>query len=336
MTDPVLLSDEEIARLVADADVEPDVPSFPEDRYRYIRPLTQAADDYISYIQNPEGRFMLGIGELDAKIRGFGRGELAFITGKPHEGKTQLLLNAVASQPDKRVLVFTFDEVAELVLAKLIGIRHGINGEQLEQRIKRGDSETIELVKRAADEDFANLIVIDQSMRLDQMADAVEEARDYFGADLDLVMIDYLDLMSGDVDVSGTVSKANKLKNWTKNADVPVACLHQASRGSGPRGQSAGMEAMRYGGDDAATFVIEVYRKRGDKSLDEWDRRRHENTVTANVVKNKRPPSHRGEVDLYLDPSTGLIRPLSDDDWGGISRTTNRAGLGDYMRDNGW
>lgn len=322
MTEPALLSDDEIAAL-----------SGP--RYRYIRPLRATAEDYITYIQNPEGRFLLGLSELDAKIRGFGRGELAMVTGKPHEGKTQLVINAIVSQPDKRVIVFTFDEVAELVLAKCISIRHGINGEQLEQRIKDRDATTLELVRRAAEEDFANLIVIDQSMRLDQMSDAVAEAQDFHGADVDLVVIDYLDLMVGQGDVVGTVAKANKLKNWTKKQDLPVLCLHQASRGSGPRGQSAGMEAMRHGGDDAATFVLEVYRKRGDKSLDQWDARRHENTVTVNVAKNKRPPSHRGEVDLYLDPNTGLIRSMTDSDWGGAFVPRGMA-MADRMNGGGW
>jgi hypothetical protein len=33
-----------------------------------------------------------------------------------------------------------------------------------------------------------------------------------------------------------------------------------------------------------------------------------------NLCKNKRPPSRKGEVDLHMDPNTGIIRPMRDED----------------------
>jgi hypothetical protein len=71
---------------------------------------------------------------------------------------------------------------------------------------------------------------------------------------------------------------------------------------------------MRYGGETEAIMVLEVYRRRDDESLDEVDRRRFANSVTVSVAKNKRPPSKRGEVDLYIHPENGSIRPLRDED----------------------
>lgn len=285
------------------------------ERYRYVRSLSESADGLIEVIQNVDGRFMLGLSEIDAMTRGFGRGELAYVTGKAHSGKTQLVLNGIVNNPGKRVIVFTHDEVSELVLSKLVSIKHGINAEEMEEKIKHGDQQMINLVRHAAEHDFRNLIVIDDSLSIAQMTDALNEAQDHWGEQCDAVVIDFLELIPGaDEGHDSVVAKSQGVKRWTKNADVVTMCLHQASRSSGAPGQSAGMGAMRYGGETEAIFVLEVFRKRDDDGLDDFDRKRHMNTVSVNLCKNKRPPSKRGEVDLYMDPNTGLVRRMEADD----------------------
>lgn len=287
----------------------------PVRRYRWIKDFREAAEGLIDYAQNPEGRFLLGLHEVDVMTRGFGRGELVYVTGRAHSGKTQVVLNALNANPDKRILYFTPDEVSELVLSKLVSIRHGVDAETLEQRIKDGDQYSIELVRKTATRDFPNLIVIDESLTLAQMHEAVNEAEDYWGERVDAVIIDFLELIPGDSEgEQGVVAKSQALKRWGKEIDAPVICLHQGKRSAGPRGQAQGMDGMRYGGDTEAIFVLEVFRKRDDESMDSWDRDRHANTVTINVAKNKRPPCKKGERDFYMDPSNGLVRPLTGAD----------------------
>ena len=285
-----------------------------ERKYRYVRPLTTAAEGLLAYMSNEEGRLMTGIHELDVMTRGFGRGELVMVTGRAHSGKTQIVLNTIVNNPNKRIILFTPDEVSELVLSKLVSIKHGINAEDVERRVKSGDQVTIDLVKRTATHDFRNLIVIDESLTLRQCADALAEAQDYWGDEAEMVAFDYLELLPGDDGSDGVVGKAQAVKRWTKNANVPVMCLHQASRSSGNRGQAAGMNAMRYGGESEAIFVIEAYRKREDESMDDFDRRRHANTLSINLAKNKRPPSKVGMFDVFMDPATGSVRSLQPDD----------------------
>lgn len=282
--------------------------------FKHIRPFADAADGLIDYLTNPESRFMLGYRDLDAMIRGFGRGELAYITGRAHSGKTQLLVQSIANNPDKRVLFFTPDEVAELILTKLVSISYGLNAEDVEAAIRGGDTETSAMVRRVANEEFSNLLVIDDSLSFGDMVDAVNEAEDFWQAPADAIIIDFLELLPGEGEHSGVITKSQTLKRWTKTVDAPVICLHQASRSSGSRGQGAGMDAMRYGGETEAMYVIEVFRKREDTSMDGWDRERHANTLTASVVKNKRPPCKTGEVDLYIHPDTGQVRNLREGD----------------------
>ncbi len=289
----------------------PQLVENPTPVYRHIRPFKQAAENLVQFLQNKDGRWMFGVKELDAMIRGVGRGELMYVTGRAHSGKTQLVLQSIANNPDARVLLFTPDEVAELVLSKLVSMTHDIDGEELEQRIKQGDPEIVTLVNSIAEDTYANLLVIDDSLTFDQMTTALNEAEDFWGGPADVVIIDFLELLPGDGEHGGVTAKSQELKRWTKNAGVPMVCLHQSSRSGGPRGQAAGMSGMRYGGETEAIFVVEVFRKREDVSLDDDDKARHQNTISFNVAKNKRPPSLTGEYDLHIHPRTGRVRSLN-------------------------
>ena len=303
-----MLSDEEINRRLAEYQQTPDI------EYRYVHSFAASADELIDVVQNAEGRWMFGIPEIDTRIRGVGRGELMYVTGEAHSGKTQVVLQSIVNNPSARVVLFTPDEVETLILMKLVGITHGVNAEELERQIKNGSQHHIDMVKRVASDTFENMIVIDESLGFQQMSVAMAEAEHMWGGPADVVVVDFLELLPGDADTDGVQSKSQALKRWTKTHDVPMLCIHQASRSSGKRGQARGMRAMRYGGENDAIFVLEVFRKSEDEDLDDLERDRLRNTVTVNIAKNKRPPSRKGEFDLYLDPECGLVRPIRPED----------------------
>lgn len=310
-----LLSDDDMEARIAVLNGQLHADPDPENSYRFIRPLSAAADDYVELVQNEEGRWLFGIQELDFKIRGLRPSELMYITGRVHSGKTQILLQSIVNNPDRPCILFTYDEVDTLVLSKLIAMTRRIDAEALETAIKARDKDIIDLVKKVATETYSKLLIVDRSLNIRQMTDAIKEAEDFWGEATAMAAIDYLDQIPGGTgDLDGTKAKADQVKRWTKAIDRPVICLAQSSRSSGPRGKAAGLEAMRYGGDDGATFVLEVFRKRDDMSMDSWQRDSEANTVTVNVDKNKRPPSHKGEVDLFMHPKYGYVRPLADGD----------------------
>jgi len=313
VTAPDLLTVEQVREAVRRRQHE--VAASAASGYRYVRPLAAAADSFISTVTNTDGRFMLGLADVDVMTRGFGRGELVYVAGRAHSGKTQVILNAIVNNPQAHVMVFSPDEVAELVLAKLVAIRHGINSETLEARIKSGDPEAEELVRRTARDDLANVLVIDDVLTLREMSDALAEAEQMWQAPTDCCVYDFLELLPGDDDgAQGLSNKSKAIKRWTKQHNVPMLCVHQSGKSNAPRGQSGGMDALRYGGDTEATFVLEVYRKRDNLSADAFERARQADTVTVNVAKNKRPPSKTGHVDLHMDSATGRIRHLREND----------------------
>lgn len=276
-------------------------------RYTLIRPLGAAADNYVRQIQD-EDRFYLGLTPVDLRTRGSARGELWYVTGRPHSGKTQVVLNAVNNNSDKPILMFTPDESPELVLSKLIAIRHGVSAEALEQRVKAHDADAIALVQHAASSDFRRLIVIDAGLTLQQMGRALDEAEDYWQERVSCCIYDYLELLPGDGDFNGVANKSQAMKRWVKESNAPMLCMHQGKRGDNQRGVAQGMDGMKFGGESEAIVVLEVYRKRDNRALTDSERMGHDNTVTVFVAKNKRPPMKLGETDLYMNPDTGHIR----------------------------
>lgn len=335
----MLLTDEEIAQRIAgrtagDGDTAGVPAPTARRQYRYVRPFAEAGEALIDTTLNTEGRFMFGIPDLDLMLRGVRPGDLCYVNGRAHSGKTQLVLNAVDHNRDQRVLWFTPDEVAELVLSKLIGLRHGINSEVLEERIKARDQYAMDMVRATAREDYANLLVVDDTLGFDRMHRAYAEACDYWGDEPTAIVVDFLEIVPGDETEDGGVQqKSERVKAWGKEVHKPMIVLRQNKKGGAPRGQAQGMDGMRYGGETEATQVIEVYRKREDASLEPWDRMHHENTVTINVDKNKRPPCKKGEIDLFIDASNGRIRPLHLDDFGVLERELTREPVYDAAHD---
>lgn len=275
-------------------------------RYRFVRPLVTAADSLIEYLQNSEGRFMFGLAELDLMTRGIGRGELAYLTGYTHSGKTQLFLTGVINNRDRRIVLVTMDETAEQVLTKLVCMFTGSNAERLEERVRGGDQDAIDRVRRIARESLSNLVVVDGGMRLDDLSTVISEATDHFGGPIDLLGLDYLELLR--TEDSNLEGKSQRLKAWVVGQGFPTVCVHQGSRGNSGGGQKLAMNSMKYAGEAEATFVIGVRRLRDDPDLADDPRIR--DTVEVSLIKNKRPPSKTGEYSYYLAPESGLVLPL--------------------------
>lgn len=274
-----------------------------EDICPEVRPLLKVVESYVDYIQNPEGRIMLGIHDMDLMMRGIGKGELCFVFGQLHQGKTQLVLNIVAHNHDKRILYYTPDEMAEEVFTKLVAIKYGVDAETLEARIKAGDQEAIDLLKQAATQDFTNLGIVDESMGLKKLNEVcVQMEEDLWEAECDLIVIDYLGSIPGYAD-EGMAAKA--LKGFVKNERRRVLCIQQGHKDQSKRGKFQGVHGMLYGGQNEANFLIEVVRPGDAEGLSQFERIALQDVLGWKLWKNKRPPCKKGGGQLYLHPTCG-------------------------------
>ncbi len=299
--------------------------------YKHYVPLTEAAHSFVRWAQSPEERVYLGIEPLDNEMRGIAPGELAMMLGYSHGGKTLVLLHTLRNNRDKKVALFIPDEPKTLVLTKLVCMHHNIDARILEQRVAEDDKEAIDLLRQTAEEDFPNLAVFDQPLVPADMERAYGEVCDVWGAKPDLMVVDYLELVEAGEMVP---EKAGYLKGFGRRHDIPMLVLHQTSRSSGAEGRKLTMSSGAYGGEQQATSIIGVRRKKYEimaeindlrEKLDRnhsekaqermesliYDQRIHEYTVTLSLLKNKRPGGTLvDDVDFELDIKTGRLWEL--------------------------
>ena len=304
----------------------------PPTEYRMYSPLSEAADSFVRWAQSPQERIHLGITQIDSELRGIAPGEIAMMLGFAHGGKTLVLLHALRKNRDKHIALFIPDEPKQLVLTKLTCIHHKIDARELEARVASDDQEAIKLLRQTAEEDFPNLAVFDQPLTASDMERAYGELCDVWGQVPELVVVDYLDL----VEAGETVpDKATFLKGFGRRHDIPMLVLHQTSRTAGADGKKMTMSSGSYGGEQQATSIIGVRRKKYqiaheiNELIEKLDRshsertqdrleylrmeaRIHEYTVTVSLLKNKRPAGQLvDDIDFELDATTGRLTELN-------------------------
>ena len=299
--------------------------------YKMYEPLTEAVHSFVRWAQTPYERIHLGLPRIDDELRGIAPGELAMMIGYAHGGKTLLLLHCLQQNRDKHIAMFIPDEPRQLILTKLTCMFHGIDARELERRVGADDASAIDLLRQTAEEDFPNLAVFDQPLNAMDMERGYNEVCDVWGQLPDLVVVDYLDL----VDAGDTVpAKATFLKSFGRRHDIPLLILHQTSRHAGADGNKLTMSSGAFGGEQQATSIIGVRRKKYsimaeineltfklDKSHTQaaadrleslrYDARIHEFTMTVSLLKNKRPAGQLvDDIDFEIDLATGQLRPL--------------------------
>jgi hypothetical protein len=231
--------------------------------------------------------------------------------------------------------MFIPDEPRQLVLTKLTCMYHGIDARELERLVALDDGDAIDLLRETAEENFPNLAVFDQPLTGIDMEWAYNEVCDVWGQVPDLVVVDYLDL----VEAGETVpDKATFVKSFGRRHDIPMLVLHQTSRSSGADGAKLTMSSGAFGGEQQATSVIGVRRKKysimaemneiinkldkthSERSMERLDSLRyeakiHEYTVTVSLLKNKRPAGQLvDDIDYEIDLATGRLTPLFNGD----------------------
>lgn len=307
----------------------PDLPMTP---YNYYAPLVRAADDYVHWAQTPDERVYLGFPEIDEQMRGIAPSELCIMQGYSHSGKTLALLQILVANREKRVVYFCPDEPRTLTLIKLACVVHGIDANDLERRVAANDKEAIQLLRNTATENFPNLAVFDQTVSLVDMERALAEVSEAIGTP-HLIVIDYLELVTGAGE--DVPSKANAIKAFGKRHNVPLLVLHQSSRHAGAEGRKQTISSGAYGGEQQATHIIGVRRKRFEieshiQELHEkleratnterimekienlqYELRIHMDTLTLNLVKCKRPSSSLlDDMDFAIEYGTGRLNKL--------------------------
>lgn len=208
---------------------------------REMIPMRVAVDrfiDRLEYVQKHQGEILgvpTGFYDLDKLLGGFQPSDLIIVAGRPGSGKTSFALAAMqraALEKKKRVAFFSLEMSAEQLVQRLVASAADIDSHNL--RIgKVGDEEWPKIVK-ATGELSDTQIFIDDSAALTPLEIRAKARRLHAEYGLDLVIVDYLQLMTIRGRVENRVQEisqiSRQLKELARELRVPVVTLSQLSR----------------------------------------------------------------------------------------------------------
>ena len=233
-----------------------------------------------------------GIKELDNTITGLNRSDLIVLAARPGVGKTSLGLNIarhVAVTAKRRVAFFSLEMGREQLASRLLASEALVEGTKL----RSGDlteAEWARLIEagdilRRADlyfDDSPGLTVLEMKGKLRRL--------DH----VDLVIVDYLQLMTGTKRTDNRVNEISEitrnLKVMAKELNVPVMALSQLRRPTErTKDHRPGLSELRDSGsiEQDADVVLFLYRAAYYNSQNGEGEQADENVAECIVAKNR-------------------------------------------------
>lgn len=231
-----------------------------------------------------------GIKDLDRVIMGLNRSDLILLAARPGMGKTSFALNITANVAVKeglRVAFFSLEMTKEQIVSRMLSIEGLVHGQNLRTG-RLNDDEWMRLVE-AGDILSRSEIYIDDTpgITIPEMKAKLRRLES-----VDLVVIDYLQLMSSAKKIENRVQEISEitrnLKIMAKEIDVPVITLSQLSRASEQRADHRPvLSDLRDSGsiEQDADMVLFLYRE--GYYLGDTDEFTDKNSGECIVAKNR-------------------------------------------------
>ncbi len=176
-----------------------------------------------------------GFTDLDAKTSGFQSGDMVLIAARPSMGKTTFALNIVehaALKENKSVVVFSLEMSKEQLAYKLLCSE--ANVDMLRLRTGTLEDKDWENIAMAAGPLSKAKIYIDDTAGVTVMEMRSKCRRLKIEYGIDLIVIDYLQLMSGGTGTDNRQQEVSEIsrsiKALAKEMECPVIALSQLSR----------------------------------------------------------------------------------------------------------
>lgn len=255
-----------------------------------------------------------GFKDLDSKLAGFQKADLIVLAARPSMGKTALALNFahnVALGSKQPVLMFSLEMSKEQLVDRMLAMESGVDAWALRTgNLTDADFEKIGLAMGTLSEAE---IYIDDSPSITVSELRTKARREAHSHELGLIVVDYLQLMSGGAKFGGEGNRVQEiseisrgLKSVARELNVPVLALSQLSRSVESRSpQIPQLADLRESGsiEQDADVVAFIYRE--DYYNPETDRR---NITDILIKKHRNGPT--GAVELYFDKEKQRFRTL--------------------------
>lgn len=279
-----------------------------------IHTLSEQVEEARLWASSDKPRIPLGFPFFDVRTGGGGTyGELMMFIARTGVGKTFWLANVIANNPDVPTVFFSLEMAARAIVVRLAAVVNDVPDAAIKAALARdGSSPSLDRLPTQ----LPNLTVVDEaSLSLRKMGETLEEIEDSTGRRPRLVCIDYLELIKGapGLEKAGQVSDlARDLKTWCRQHDVLLIVLHQVPRGEKNNGHvPLSLFSGRYGGEDAADYVLAAYRPHLNPELPtQEDRDGLTHQFWMQFLKTRGGhETHEAGVMHVINPETGRIRP---------------------------
>ena len=247
-----------------------------------------------------------GYKDLDGKLAGFQRSDLVILAARPSMGKTAMALNLaqnIAVKSNQPVLLFSLEMSKEQLVDRMLASEANVNSWNLRTgNLSDGDFEKIGHAMGALSE---AQIYIDDTPGITVSDLRTKARREAHKRELGLIIVDYLQLMSGGAKYGGDANRVQEiseisrgLKSVARELNVPVIALSQLSRSVESRNpQIPQLSDLRESGsiEQDADVVMFLYR-------DDYynpDTSEKPNILDILIQKHRNGPT--GKVELYYD-----------------------------------
>lgn len=208
---------------------------------RDLVPIRQIANSYLDRIQALQDKdsdiigVPTGFTDLDRLLGGLNKSDLLIFAGRPGMGKTSFqnsLALTAALKHGKRIAIFNLEMSGEQLVQRMIAAETKIDS----QRLRRGQLQDHEwpIFMEAVGRLSEARIFIDDTPSITTNQLRTKCRRLYAEHGLDLIMIDYLQLMSAERSSNNRVMEISEisrgLKGLARELDVPVLAAAQLSR----------------------------------------------------------------------------------------------------------
>jgi replicative DNA helicase len=274
-----------------------------------VLPIRNVLSDYYDRVDDlaRRGEEIYGVPtgfiDLDKLLSGLQPSDLLIIAGRPGQGKTGFLLSVAKNAAllhKKHVAIFSLEMSNEQVAQRLIAQQTGIDS----QRLRTGHLEDSEwsLFAQAIEVISDTHIFLDDTPAITPLQLRTKCRRLHLEHRLDLIIVDYLQLMSGDVRTENRVQEVSyisrNLKVLARELNVPVLAAAQLSRAVEQRAdKEPQLSDLRESGslEQDSDIVMFIYKP------DEW---KNEESKTGLI---------RLKVSKHRNGPTGLIQLIFRD-----------------------
>ncbi len=246
-----------------------------------------------------------GFKDLDTMLSGLQKSDLVILAARPSMGKTTLALDIArlsSTVHDKSVLVFSLEMSSQQLVDRMLSAQSRVNAWNLRTGRLSSDRE-FSLLRDSLDKLAKAKIYIDDQpgntiVRMKALARRLKAEKG-----LDLIVVDYLQLMTTSKNYDSMVNQVTEisrsLKGLAKELDIPVLALSQLSRAIESRGGKPRLSDLRDSGSIEQDADVVMFIHREDKGKDE-----SEKTNIAEILIEKHRNGPTGKIELYFDEKT--------------------------------